>query len=96
MPRMKDYSANQPDPAIDDYELLWDLSTDTQAVKLPGRVPALLFASFPANSDSHVGWVLFATDGRKSGEGAAAGTGILAVFDGTDWIGVLSEVAVTT
>lgn len=96
MPKMPDYAGNQPDPAIEDLEFLWDDSTKTQGVKLPGRVPALLFANFPAASDSHTGWVLFATDGRKSGEGAASGTGILAVFDGTDWIGILSEVTVTT
>jgi len=95
MPRASDYIANQPDPAIGDLEFLWDISTSTQGVKLPGRVPAIAFASLPANSSSHVGWVLFVTDGRKDGEGGGDGSGILAVFDGSDWIGVLSEVAVT-
>jgi hypothetical protein len=30
----------------------------------------------------------YATNGRKNGEGAGAGTGVLVFYDGTNWIAV--------
>jgi hypothetical protein len=39
-------------------------------------------ASLPAGS---TGQLAFASNGRKNGEGAAAGTGVLVFFDGTNW-----------
>ena len=35
----------------------------------------------------------FATNGRKPGEGAGAGTGVLAIYDGTAWVSCFSGAA---
>lgn len=43
-----------------------------------------LVANLPPRSVP--GDVAYASDGRKNGEGAGAGTGVLAFFDGTNWI----------
>lgn len=40
------------------------------------------------------GMQIFVTDGRKAGEGVGAGTGVLAFYDGTDWIAVDSGLTV--
>jgi len=40
-------------------------------------------ASLPATPNTSE--IAFATDGRKIGEGAGSGTGVLVYFDGTDW-----------
>lgn len=42
-------------------------------------------AALPAAA-GHTGLWAFATDGRKNGEGAAAGTGVMVFSDGTNWI----------
>jgi hypothetical protein len=42
----------------------------------------VVVASLPAGS---AGMLAFATNGRKNGEGAAAGTGVLVFHDGTNW-----------
>jgi hypothetical protein len=51
--------------------------------EVTGAVVALVFASLPAAGQA--GRLLFVTDGRKTGEGAAAGTGVLAYDDGVGW-----------
>lgn len=43
-------------------------------------------ATLPA--DGEAGDVAYATDGRKAGELASAGTGVLVFSDGTNWIAV--------
>lgn len=48
-----------------------------------GGVQSLLFANLPAAGQT--GRLLFVTDGRKTGEGAGAGTGVLAYDDGVAW-----------
>jgi hypothetical protein len=44
----------------------------------------MLVATLPARSLP--GDVAYAGDGRKNGEGAGAGTGVLVFFDGNNWI----------
>ena len=51
--------------------------------EVTGAVVALAFASLPAAGQA--GSLLFVTDGRKTGEGAGVGTGVLAYDDGTAW-----------
>lgn len=41
-------------------------------------------AGLPAAA-GRTGQTAFASDGRKNGEGAAAGTGVLVFSDGTNW-----------
>ena len=51
--------------------------------EVTGSVVAVAFASLPAAGQA--GRLLFVTDGRKTGEGAAAGTGVLAYDDNVAW-----------
>ncbi len=51
--------------------------------EVTGGVVALAFASLPAAGQA--GRLLFVTNGRKTGEGAGVGTGVLAYDDGTAW-----------
>lgn len=58
----------------------WDgttISIDNIKVKLHSL-------DFPAQAGS----IAYASDGRKNGEGAGSGTGVLVFSDGTDWIAV--------
>ena len=48
------------------------------------RLPRFTVATLPATAEE--GDMAYATDGRKAAEGAAAGTGTLVFFDGTNWI----------
>lgn len=51
------------------------------------KVKSFTVALLPASAS--VGTLAYATDGRKAGEGAGAGTGVLVFFDGADkWIAV--------
>lgn len=51
------------------------------------KVKSFAVASLPASAS--VGTLAYATNGRKAGEGAGAGTGVLVFFDGADkWIAV--------
>ena len=58
-----------------------------------GNIGNYLVASLPALGTAGKGATAFATNGRKSGEGAAAGTGVPVYFDGTIWR-TYSDVAV--
>ena len=51
-------------------------------------------ANLPTTGNSQ-GDLCYATDGRKPGEGAAAGTGVVVFWSVTSWIAVTSGVAVT-
>ncbi len=51
--------------------------------EVTGAVVDLVFASLPAAGQA--GRLLFVTDGRKTGEGAGVGTGVLAYDDGVAW-----------
>lgn len=56
-----------------------------------GKVTSSIVALSPTTvaglpDRSRVGWVAYVTDGRKNGEGAGAGTGVLVFYDGTNWI----------
>jgi hypothetical protein len=48
----------------------------------PVRLPSYVVASLPAAA---AGDTAFASNGRKSGEGAGAGTGVQVYYDGTAW-----------
>lgn len=60
---------------------------------IAGSVDVVLFVDLPAAGLA--GRVLFVSDGRKVGEGAGAGTGVLAVDDGVDWISPATDTPVT-
>ena len=47
------------------------------------RLPRFAVADLPTGSGS--GEIAFASDGRKNGEGAGLGTGVLVFHDGTAW-----------
>lgn len=51
--------------------------------EITGSVEPSTVANLPAATEA--GRVRFATDGRKTGEGAGAGTGVLVYDDGTAW-----------
>ena len=51
--------------------------------EVTGGVQALAFADLPAAGQP--GRLRFVTNGRKTGEGAGAGTGTLVYDDGTAW-----------
>lgn len=63
-------------------ERLRKLETNQRAEQA-GAVEAVLFANLPAAGKP--GRIMFVTNGRKPGQGAGAGTGVLAVDDGTIW-----------
>jgi len=78
----------------------------TERAEIADSIPAYTLATAPLAADGGLGdgtsggyitlaWI---SNGRKSGEGAGNGTGILAFYNtSTDsWFGVRSEVAVTT
>lgn len=54
--------------------------------EVTGSVRGANFADLPAAGQS--GRVVFVTNGRKAGEGAGAGSGVLAFDDGSNWIAV--------
>ena len=51
--------------------------------EVTGGVVSVLFVDLPAPGET--GRLLFVTDGRKTGEGGGAGTGVLAYDDGVAW-----------
>lgn len=55
--------------------------------------PQFTVANLPTTGRT-VGTFVMATDGRKNGEGASSGSGVLCFYDGTDWIAVDSGQAV--
>jgi hypothetical protein len=59
----------------------------------PVRVGRFTVASLPTPGTA--GRVAFATNGRKPGEGAGAGTGVVVSDDGTNWIASGTGLAVT-
>lgn len=75
-----------------------------ERAEIADSVPAYTLANAPLAADGGLGdgtsyitlaWI---SDGRKNGEGAGNGTGILAFYNTStnSWFGVRSEVAVTT
>lgn len=48
------------------------------------NIDPLTVEALPARAS--VGDISYAANGRKNGEGAGSGTGILVFFDGTNWI----------
>lgn len=75
-----------------------------ERAEIADSIPAYELADAPLAADGGLGdgttyitlaWI---SNGRKSGEGAGNGTGILAFYNAStdSWFGVRSEVAVTT
>jgi len=62
--------------------------------QLDARATNYTTSSLPASSAATKGRVAFASDGRKNGEGAAAGTGVLCYDDGTAWRRVSDDTTV--
>jgi len=60
--------------------------------EMAGGVKSVAFAALPGAGQT--GRILFVTNGRKAGEGPGAGTGVLTVDDGTNWIHVGSDTTV--
>lgn len=78
-------------------------SQRVERAEIADSVPAYTLASAPDNSDGGLGtgasyatlaWI---SNGRKSGEGVGAGTGVLAVFQssGNQWLRLTDYTAVT-
>lgn len=76
----------------------------TERAEIVDSVPAYTLAAAPTNSDGGLGtgtsyvtlaWI---SNGRKSGEGAGAGTGVLAVFQSSsnEWLRLTDYSAVVT
>ena len=70
-------------PTAPFYQYMTDLDRAMRALALQGS--SVAFANLPTGQ---AGDQRFVTDGRKAGEGAGSGTGVLAYFDGTNWIAV--------
>lgn len=64
-----------------------------KGITINTSVPSYTVAGLPAAAA--VGVVAYASNGRNTGQGAAAGTGTLVVGSGAAWIAVWSGVAVT-
>lgn len=75
----------------------------TERAELSENIPGSALADVPLAADGGLGnnttvltlrWI---SDGRKPGEGAGAGTGVLAYYDsgGDQWISVFDQSAVT-
>jgi hypothetical protein len=60
----------------------------TQLIGLTTPVQNYTVAGLPSSAGA--GQVAFATNGRKPGQGAGSGTGMLVFYDGTAWISVSS------
>lgn len=56
---------------------------DNDRSEVTGGVNRYTVAGLPLSGE--VGRIAFATNGRKTGEGAGAGTGVLVYDDGTAW-----------
>jgi hypothetical protein len=80
-----------------------DRSKRVERAEIADSIPAYLLADAPLAVDGGLGdgtsyiTVAWISNGRKSGEGAGLGTGILAYYNTStnSWFGVRSEVAVT-
>lgn len=74
----------------EDFDLVFSAMAAGAAVAERGRItskgtykyPSFTVAALPAGT---AGETAFASNGRKNGEGAAAGTGVLVFHDGTAW-----------
>lgn len=58
----------------------WDVTTNSRCVK---RTKGVTVANLPSGAGA--GSIAFATNGRKNGEGAGLGTGVMVFHDGTAW-----------
>jgi hypothetical protein len=59
----------------------------------PPVLPSYTVGSLPSSGTA--GGMAFATNGRKPGEGAGAGTGVQVFYDGSHWISVCSGTTIT-
>lgn len=61
--------------------------------EVTGGTQAVLFADLP--TPGQPGRLMWCSNGRKIGEGAGTGTGILVADDGNDWIHVATDTPAT-
>lgn len=76
---------------------LWQFRPNSSNVRFEvteegAKVTSFAVASLPAGADA--GTINYATDGRKNGEGAGSGTGVIVFYDGSNWIAVDSGATV--
>lgn len=75
--------------AVDDELHLWDLSAaaakKVTVLELTNYHGAFAVASLPSSGSQTAGDTAYATDGRRSGEGGGAGSGLPVWSDGTNW-----------
>lgn len=68
--------------------------TTAKVFPLANALPNYLVAGLPTGQPT--GACAWATNGRKNGEGAAAGTGVLVSWDGLHWVAAWSSITVTS
>lgn len=84
-------SAALPEPSYSGFDsemryfLARNVSTTTGTTFTAAAEPRLSYAVASLPSATVAGQVLYASNGRKNGEGAGAGTGVLVFSDGTAW-----------
>lgn len=89
---------------LDNLSVQINKAKRVERAEIADSIPAYTLANAPLAADGGlgdgVGYITLAwiSNGRKSGEGAGLGTGILAFYNTAtnSWFGVRSEVAVTT
>lgn len=83
-----------PDPLRNLRDRIRDLEANERS-EVTNAVPAVTFANLPTVGQA--GRIRFVTDGRKVGEGPAAGTGVLAYDDGgASWRRPSDDTAILT
>lgn len=105
MPDLVDMVFGEIQAEIDALKRAHDnLRQQSERAEIADNVPAYTFAGLPTLAGGGLGdglsyvtlaWV---SNGRKSGEGAGAGTGVLAVYNAptNTWLNVDGYVAITT
>jgi hypothetical protein len=105
MSDMVEYVYRELKQQLGTLEAQTDRNRRVERAEIADSIPAYLLADAPLAADGGLGtgaaggyitlaWI---SNGRKSGEGAGTGTGILAYYNSStnSWFGVRSEVAVT-
>lgn len=85
-----EFAATDVTGASEDFDLVFKLMKDGAAAaevfrvtsKGTAKLKSFTVATLPTGQ---AGWTAFASDGRKAGEGAGSGTGVLVFHDGTAW-----------
>ncbi len=73
-----------------------DRAVSLQGSVSPHKLPRYTVAALPAGADAIEGMVAYATNGRKTGEGGGAGTGVPVYYGGAAWLTYPADAAVTS